>query len=128
MCPESQLFLKKILPNFRIFLSQIFVQIAEKIFCANCRKKFLYKLPKKIFVQIAQKKFCPILGYFDLKFLCNLPIDKTRWLWYNGKTRWLGRQRTAHKKDEDYSSSSSSSHKGCSSWHLTMVSSVSSLI
>ena len=51
MCPESQLFLKKILPNFRIFLSQIFVQFAEKIFYAICRKKFLCKLHKKNFAQ-----------------------------------------------------------------------------
>jgi len=60
---KSIVFEKKILPNFRIFSSQIFVQFAEKIFYAICTKKF-----------------CPILGYFDLKFLYNLPIDKTRWV------------------------------------------------
>jgi len=48
---------------------------------------------------VLKKKFCPILGYFSLRSLYNLPIDKTRWLWYNGKARWPGRQRATHKKE-----------------------------
>jgi len=72
MCPENQavfekkfcLILEYFYPKFLCnLLKKFFMQFAEKNFCANCTKKIL-----------------PNFGIFDLKFLYNLPIDKTRWL------------------------------------------------
>jgi len=76
---------------------------------------------------IFEKNFTQFWDIFTLNF-CTICL-LTKLVRYDIMEKRAGPDASApHKKDEDYSSSSSSSHKGYSSWHFTIVLSVLSVI